>query len=52
MKTDKEYMEYYSRMINQKLSNGGSIGDIRYYVEQFNKHYDNVKYRIDGCSQI
>lgn len=47
MKTDKEYMEYYSRIINEKLSNGNSIADIQYEVEQFYKHFDNLK-KQDG----
>lgn len=36
-------MEYYSRIINENLSNGCSLADIQYEVEQFNKHFDNLK---------
>tara|TARA_R100001460_G_scaffold25459_1_gene51180 strand:- start:2847 stop:2990 length:144 start_codon:yes stop_codon:yes gene_type:complete len=43
MENDRQYMEYYSRIINEKLSSGSSIADIKYEVEQFNKHFDNLK---------
>lgn len=36
-------MEYYARIINENLSNGASVDDIKYEVEQFNKHFDNLK---------